>query len=411
MEPESFPSRDLKEIDWSSYVPPPTPTATPTTGRANHSIDRTNCDSHHGASERGPWSGERFHVSGPWSGERVKKVRFCEVEPKKVRFCNEFPAAALCSSVECSHVARGRCDYHNTVTDMFCDEHQQITIEANKKANRQTTSSSLQLMKIFGKAGIPDKPAPEEHADMLEETRRNIWAKRAIFNGKRAQEQSRTHFDPLEEVDDYVESGDEGIEDFGFGSESDEEATAVLPTRKMFDGSRGLREAPRSRLRFTNSAAVNGVSINSDVDNDTVQINAVAGAGTKWSSKASIRFNVADVQRPLASASKVVAKGNRIVLEEGGSFIQSVSTGEKIALRVERGVYVFDAKYEDGSTGTMALDSGAGVCVWPQDWKIDAPMEPKVPGLRMVAANGTEIANLGQKVIRFNAIQPFAGQR
>jgi len=115
----------------ANQTPPPTPTATPTTGRANHSIDRTNCDSHHGASERGPWSGERFHVSGPWSGERVKKVRFCEVEPKKVRFCNEFPAAALCSSVECSHVARGRCDYHNTVTDIFCDEHQQIISDAN----------------------------------------------------------------------------------------------------------------------------------------------------------------------------------------------------------------------------------------------------------------------------------------
>jgi len=182
------------------------------------------------------------------------------------------------------------------------------------------------------------------------------------------------------------------------------------PAQRAGFGGRALREAPRSRPRFTNSAAVNGVSTDNGVDRDTVEINAVA-AGTKWSSKASIRFNVADVQRPLASASKVVAKGNRIVLEEGGSFIQSVSTGEKIALRVERGVYVFDAKYEDGSTGTMALDSGAGVCVWPQDWKTDAPMEPKAPGLRMVAANGTEIANLGQKVIRFNAIQPFAGQR
>ena len=45
------------------------------------------------------------------------------------------------------------------------------------------------------------------------------------------------------------------------------------------------------------------MSIDSDVDSDTVEINAVAGAGAKWSSKASIRFNVADVQRPLASAS------------------------------------------------------------------------------------------------------------
>ena len=40
-------------------------------------------------------------------------------------------------------------------------------------------------------------------------------------------------------------------------------------------------------------------------------------------------------------------------------------------------------------------------------------MEQKAPGLKMVAANGAEIANLGQKVIKFNAVQPadFAGQR
>jgi len=156
---------------------------------------------------------------------------------------------------------------------------------------------------------------------------------------------------------------------------------------------------------------VNGVAI----DSETFEVNTIAGAGekTRWSGKASIRFNVADVQRPLASASKVVSKGNRIVMEDNGSFIQSIATGEKIALRVERGVYVFDAKYEDGATGAMALDSGAGVNVWPQDWWNDAKMEPKVAGLKMVAANGTEIANLGQKVIKFNAIQPadFAGQR
>ena len=83
---------------------------------------------------------------------------------------------------------------------------------------------------------------------------------------------------------------------------------------------------------------------------------------------------------------------------------------------VERGVYVchvFDASTEDGTTGAMALDSGAGVNVWPQDWWNDAKMEPKVAGLKIVAANGTEIANLCQKVIKFNAIQPsdFAGPR
>ena len=82
-------------------------------------------------------------------------------------------------------------------------------------------------------------------------------------------------------------------------------------------------------------------------------------------------------------------------------------------MRVERGVYVFNAKYEDGTTGAMALDSGAGVNVWPQDWWNDAKMEPKVAGLKMVAASGAEIANLGQKAINFSATQPadFAGQR
>ena len=47
-----------------------------------------------------------------------------------------------------------------------------------------------------------------------------------------------------------------------------------------------------------------------------------------------------------------------------------------------------------------------------KDWWNEAKMEQKFPGLKMVAANGTDIANLGQKVIRFNAIKPadFAGQ-
>ena len=60
----------------------------------------------------------------------------------------------------------------------------------------------------------------------------------------------------------------------------------------------------------------------------------------------------------------------------------------------------------------VALDSGAGVNVWPKTWSNDAKMEEKIGGLTMVAANGTEIENLGQKVIKFMAIKPtgFVGQ-
>ena len=74
--------------------------------------------------------------------------------------------------------------------------------------------------------------------------------------------------------------------------------------------------------------------------------------------------------------------------------------------------YVFDVKFDVGTSGAIELDSGAGVNVWPKGWWNEAKMEQKIPGLKMVAANGTEIANLGQTVIRFNTIKPadFAGQ-
>jgi len=123
-----------------------------------------------------------------------------------------------------------------------------------------------------------------------------------------------------------------------------------------------------------------------------------------------IRFNISNVQRPLAAASKVAGQGNRIVLEGSGGYIESIATGDRIALRLERGVYVFDVVLPNGERAVVALDSGAGVCVWPEAWKVDAKLEKKEEGLSMIAANGTEISNVGQKVIHFKAVKPFTGQ-
>ena len=138
------------------------------------------------------------------------------------------------------------------------------------------------------------------------------------------------------------------------------------------------------------------------------EVNTVADE--QWAGPTSIRFNVANVQRPLAAASKVVEKGNRVVMEPAGGFIENIASGERIQLRIDRGVYVFDVKLGDGSPGVVALDSGAGVNVWPKTWSNEAKMEQRIRGLSMVAANGTEIENLGQKAIRFKAIKPFVGQ-
>ena len=50
------------------------------------------------------------------------------------------------------------------------------------------------------------------------------------------------------------------------------------------------------------------------------------------------------VRKPLAAASKITAKGNRIVLDDEASlsYIENKATGTKIPLKIENGVYVME---------------------------------------------------------------------
>jgi hypothetical protein len=125
----------------------------------------------------------------------------------------------------------------------------------------------------------------------------------------------------------------------------------------------------------------------------------------------SMQFHVADVTKPLAAAAKVVEKGNRVVLDARGSYIEHVASGERMQLYVKKGVYVFDITHEDGEQGTITLDSGAGVNVWPKNLKTNIMMEAKKEGLNMFAANGTPIEHVGTKTVRFKGIAaPFPRQ-
>jgi hypothetical protein len=116
-----------------------------------------------------------------------------------------------------------------------------------------------------------------------------------------------------------------------------------------------------------------------------------------------MRFHVAAVQRPLASAAKVVEAGNRVVMARSGAYIENEATGERMPMRVERGTFVFDVMYSGGQCGTITLDSGAGVNVWPEHLLKEVPMGPPAAGLRMTAANGTRIESTGTKTIEFSA--------
>ena len=157
----------------------------------------------------------------------------------------------------------------------------------------------------------------------------------------------------------------------------------------------------------TNAIDVNGIGDASDMSR-SVRFQEVNAIGEEQlTGPVALRFNISSVQRPLAAASKVAASGNRITLEGEGGFIEQVATGERIALRIERGVYVFDTILPTGETATIALDSGAGVCVWPETWQVAGALEARDESLQMIAANGTQISCIGQKDILFRARKLF----
>ena len=65
------------------------------------------------------------------------------------------------------------------------------------------------------------------------------------------------------------------------------------------------------------------------------QVMAVTHEGQEITFKA----QVTDVHRPLMSVSRICDKGNRVVFESQGGFIESLTTGEKIHVRRDHNVY------------------------------------------------------------------------
>ena len=56
-------------------------------------------------------------------------------------------------------------------------------------------------------------------------------------------------------------------------------------------------------------------------------------------------FQCMEVKKPLASVARIVDKGNRVVFEPNGSYIQSIETGKKIDLVRENGTYTMEVEY------------------------------------------------------------------
>jgi hypothetical protein len=76
----------------------------------------------------------------------------------------------------------------------------------------------------------------------------------------------------------------------------------------------------------------------------------------KEGKRKSMNFQVTDCKKPLASVSKIVDKGNRVVFDSEGSYIENKATGEIMKLERERGTYVMIVEYE--TTNDVASASG-----------------------------------------------------
>ena len=61
-------------------------------------------------------------------------------------------------------------------------------------------------------------------------------------------------------------------------------------------------------------------------------------------------FQVAEVTRPLCSVSKICDKGNRVVFELGGGYVEHIATGWRTRFARQNNVYVLEMYVQDGGS-------------------------------------------------------------
>ena len=103
--------------------------------------------------------------------------------------------------------------------------------------------------------------------------------------------------------------------------------------------------AVKDKFRPRSQASINlqnRFAILADTTDETITDICAVESAEKLTQESGLEPNVADVKKPLASAVRVVQAGNRVVMDEEGSYIENVWTQDKIWLREDNGVYVLD---------------------------------------------------------------------
>ncbi len=121
-----------------------------------------------------------------------------------------------------------------------------------------------------------------------------------------------------------------------------------------------------------------------------------------------LRFEVADVKKPLIAVKRICEKGNLVSFgpEEGDNFIQNRDTGDKVLMRPSgKGSYMMDVCFVNGTSTSITVDSGAEENVCPWEWGAQFGTQEASYTLNLVNASGGNIPHWGKRVVK--VVSPF----
>ena len=104
-----------------------------------------------------------------------------------------------------------------------------------------------------------------------------------------------------------------------------------------------------------------------------------------------------------AAVCKMEEKGNRVVFEQGGGYIEHIENGERIKIRKKGGAYVIDVVVVGGRKEEVTIDSGAEESVCPWWWGEEAPIKAATSRISLVNASGRPIAHYGSRDVVLQA--------
>ena len=116
----------------------------------------------------------------------------------------------------------------------------------------------------------------------------------------------------------------------------------------------------------------------------------------------SLRFEVADVNKPLIAVKRICEKGNVVSfgLKDGDNYIQNRVTRDTVSMRPSgKGSYLMDVNFENGISISITVDSGAEENVCPYEWGQVGILEP-VKWKNFSGANGSRIEHYGTRDIQ-----------